>query len=531
MPTGVLVVGTEVTDKVHAKKELAEKKERLELAVQIANLGDFKLDLVNNTAAFSKQAMKWFGLDSMQETLSEVLAKIHPGDKGLVSDTLERAIDGHEDGRHDITYRLLDHQGILRHIRSIGKVQFENGIAVAMYGTLQDVSDQILVKEAIEQTVVERTEELQKAHALLFEANSYLQTIIDLFQEPLQVLEPVLENGNIVDFRFKLTNAAYAAYASTTPENLYGKNVSDFFPGYLHTSSFTNVAETQQTGKTHSWEIHYSEDGLDLYNVMSATKMDEDVIVHFTDVTKLKHLQLELEGKVTELKRSNDQLEEFSHAASHDLKEPIRKIQIFTSQLKETLQQNIAEHESRLLNRIEVAGRRMGLLVDDLLTYSHVSQSPHLKEDVDLADRVQRVLEDLELAIQEKGATVRVEQLPFVKGQGRQLQQLFQNLISNAIKYSKPDVPPHIRITSTQMDRGGIAYFRINVKDNGIGFEQEYHEHIFRMFKRLHAKSDYDGTGIGLAIVKKVVEYHDGFIETESKIGEGSVFKVYLPVL
>jgi len=231
-----------------------------------------------------------------------------------------------------------------------------------------------------------------------------------------------------------------------------------------------------------------------------------------------------------ELYRSNQNLEEFAHAASHDLKEPVRKIHFFTAQLKEQLQEQLTETQSKAFTRIENASQRMGNLIDDLLLYSHVSQRPHEQEDVDLNLKVRNTLEDLELDIAEKNAVIDMKKLPVVKGYRRQLQQLFQNLISNAIKYSKADEPPRIEISSGEAEEGGTRYHVITVKDNGIGFPKEYAEKIFQMFTRLHGKNEYSGTGVGLSIVKKVVENHNGFIKVESKVGEGSAFRIYLPV-
>jgi hypothetical protein len=231
-----------------------------------------------------------------------------------------------------------------------------------------------------------------------------------------------------------------------------------------------------------------------------------------------------------ELQRSNQNLEEFAHAASHDLKEPVRKIQFFTHQLRDQLSTLINETQARSFSRIENATERMGNLIDDLLLYSHVSQRPHESEAVDLNDKVQRVLEDLELDIEEKGALIKVDKLPVVKGYRRQLQQLFQNLVSNALKYTRKDVIPHIDIIASEVTENERRYHLIAVKDNGIGFEPEYAEKIFQMFTRLHGKAEYSGTGVGLSIVKKVVENHNGMIRVESVVGEGSVFKIYLPV-
>jgi light-regulated signal transduction histidine kinase (bacteriophytochrome) len=231
-----------------------------------------------------------------------------------------------------------------------------------------------------------------------------------------------------------------------------------------------------------------------------------------------------------ELQRSNANLEEFTYAASHDLKEPIRKITIFSNQLKAQLSDRLKENETRLFSRIQNATERMGNLIDDLLVYSHVSQRPHQTDIIDLDQKVQKVLEDLELDIEEKSAVIEVAKLPVVKGYRRQLQQLFQNLISNALKYSKTNITPQINISAKDVTDNGNRYHAITIKDNGIGFEEQYADQIFHMFTRLHGQAEYSGTGVGLSIVKKVVENHNGIIGVESSPGVGTTFTVMLPV-
>ena len=402
-----------------------------------------------------------------------------------------------------------------------------NGVLV----TCIETTATVLSRKKIEELVVKRTDELQRANTSLIEANRYLQNIINVFKEPLQVLVPILEDEEIVDFRYKITNAAYAAYANATPEDLQDRKVGDVFPRYFQTSSFENVVKTFKTGLNNTWDLHYNVDEFDLYTEMSATRMGDEVVVHFTDFSKLKNLSLQLENKIKELERSNQNLEEFAYAASHDLKEPIRKILIFTVKLKELLSGHLTENELRTFEKIELASHRMGSLVDDLLHYCHASQIPIEKETVDVSEVLTHVLEDLELDIQQKGAIIHfdVEFLPKLTGYKRQLQQLFQNLISNALKYSKTTEAPRIRIQTEIVVENDKEYVLIEVKDNGIGFSQDLSEKIFKMFVRLHSKNEYSGTGVGLSIVKKVVENHKGFIRVESIPGVGSTFKLYFP--
>jgi PAS domain S-box-containing protein len=250
----------------------------------------------------------------------------------------------------------------------------------------------------------------------------------------------------------------------------------------------------------------------------------------------------ELKVTIRELERSNANLEDFAYAASHDLKEPVRKIRTFSDRIKSHLKGEMLDEVMNYFVRMDKATERMQNLIDDLLEYSQVATNHRLLEEIDLNKKIRQVLEDLELEVAEKQANIIMGQLPVLKGHRRQLEQLFQNLITNALKFSKPGVAPEIRINASVQKGESIAGFRISpdsknklyhlitVADNGIGFEQEYADKIFKMFQRLHGKAEYDGTGIGLAIARKVVENHHGFIITESKLGEGATFKILLPI-
>lgn len=526
-PAGVFVTCTETTKTVQMIQELQDANEKANLAIEAGDLGVVEVNLLTEDVAISKRIEELFALKSGTKRTA-FLKQMHPDDLELREQAYKKA---YNDGRLAYESRVFQEDGSIRWIRLKGKVFFnEAKKPQKMVSVVQDITEQKQFSEELTRQVKERTEELEEAHRLLLASNTYLQGIINIFTTPLQVLHPVIESGEVVDFIYKLTNEAYAAYANTKPQNLEGKRVSEFFPGYFKTDSFKNIREVAITGVAKLWDNHYAADGFDIYNEMGAVKMNGDVVVHLTDFTKLKHLQLELVRNINELKRSNENLEEFAHAASHDLKEPIRKIHVFTSQLKEQLGAQLSEVQHVTFERIEKASKRMIGLIDDLLLYSHVSQRPHEMERIDLSEKITRVLEDLELDIKEKNATVRVEKLPIVKGHARQLQQLFQNLISNAIKYSKPDVQPVIEIAASIAEENNEQYHLITVKDNGIGFDEAHNEKIFQMFTRLHGKAEYSGTGVGLSIAKKVVENHKGLIRAHSVPGEGSVFCVYLPV-
>jgi len=249
----------------------------------------------------------------------------------------------------------------------------------------------------------------------------------------------------------------------------------------------------------------------------------------------------ELELANYDLQRSNANLQQFAYVASHDLQEPLRKIQSFSSLLQDQYMQEIDERGRDILSRIQQAGERMSALIRDLLNYSRISTRQQTFEPVSLQKILNDVIDTLDLRVLQTRAIINADHLPTVRGDESQLRQLFQNLLSNAMKFSRIDSPPVITITTTEVAAGDIpaqlericqaaAFIRIDVADNGIGFDQKYADRIFQVFQRLHSQSQYAGTGVGLAICQRVAENHGGTITATSKPGEGTTFKIYLPV-
>lgn len=236
--------------------------------------------------------------------------------------------------------------------------------------------------------------------------------------------------------------------------------------------------------------------------------------------------QAELERKVVELNRSNYELEQFAHLASHDLQEPLRKLFFYSDLLKNKYASLVDENGARMLNNMTVAAARMKELIDDLLSYSQLQKQNMKIERVDLNEIFQDIMKDMEISIKEKNARVQVENLSSLDGNALRLRQLFTNLVSNALKYSKKDVTPVINVSSRTDGENMV----ISVKDNGMGFEEKYKEMIFGLFQRLHTKSEIPGTGIGLSICRKIADLHSGTVTASSVPGEYSLFEVTLPV-
>lgn len=255
-------------------------------------------------------------------------------------------------------------------------------------------------------------------------------------------------------------------------------------------------------------------------------------------VLEKERFQKILEDKVRELDRSNKELEEFAYIASHDLQEPLRKLTSFSERLIEKLPANLEPDIQLYLNRMLAATENMRRLIDNLLEFSRTSRVSEPFRKVDLNDIMAQVKADLELKVEETNTEIAVGQLPVIDGIAMQLRQLFTNLFTNAIKFRQPDKPPHISISAAILDSDDQEshhlpsekrYYRIVVADRGIGFEQEYALRIFQIFQRLHGKAEYPGSGIGLAICKKITENHHGLIFAKGESGKGAEFVLIIP--
>lgn len=248
------------------------------------------------------------------------------------------------------------------------------------------------------------------------------------------------------------------------------------------------------------------------------------------DITERKLAELALQMQAKELARSNAELEQFAYVASHDLQEPLRKIQAFGDRLKTKCADSLNDGGRDYLERMQSAASRMQTLIQDLLALSRVATHPQPFTAVDLRAVAFDVVLDLESRIEQAGGRVEIGPLPTVMADRLQMSQLLQNLIGNALKFHKPGQNPVVHVhaeTLAEGDSGPVC--RLIVQDNGIGFEQKYQERIFQVFQRLHGRTEYEGSGIGLAICRKIAERHGGSIRAESSPGAGAKFVVTLP--
>jgi light-regulated signal transduction histidine kinase (bacteriophytochrome) len=270
------------------------------------------------------------------------------------------------------------------------------------------------------------------------------------------------------------------------------------------------------------------------------------------DVTEQYSAQQQLLAKTVELENTNTELQRFAYVASHDLQEPLRKILTFASLLQKELDGTLSEKSKVYMDKIVGASTRMQTLIDDVLHYSATQHESITFQTVDLNACINQVLSDIEVLVAQTNAVIKLDTLPQIEAVGPQLTQLFQNLISNAIKFRKADTAPLIQVegqvfTGETLEKQyagdsrflaplqhafwqSEAFLQITITDNGIGFDPAYAQKIFELFQRLHNHSTYEGTGIGLAICKRIVEQHHGVIRATGQVGEGAQFTIILPM-
>jgi PAS domain S-box-containing protein len=254
-------------------------------------------------------------------------------------------------------------------------------------------------------------------------------------------------------------------------------------------------------------------------------------VLVFKDITERRRVEETLTQRAAELARSNAELEQFAFVASHDLQEPLRKIQAFGDRLKLKCDSTQAPETRDYLDRMQNAAARMRTLIDDLLAFSRVMRRSEPFVPVDLGRVTREVLGDLEVRIEKSGAKVEVGELPTLDADATQMRQLILNLLSNALKFQPPGGTPVVKISARALSApSGEPLCEISVQDNGIGFEEKYLDKIFAVFQRLHGRSEYEGTGVGLAVCRRIVDRHHGNITARSQPGQGATFVVTLPV-
>ncbi|WP_276372339.1 PAS domain S-box protein [Chryseolinea sp. H1M3-3] len=403
----------------------------------------------------------------------------------------------------------------------------ENTKAIFSQKMLQKIEED----EARLKILIEQNEELKKSE------DRYVRMTEEILDYAIILLD---KDGSILNW-----NRGAEKIKGYSESEIIGKNFSIFYLDEDRQNGLPVelISRAKQEGRAMHEGWRKRKDGSKFWGsiVITALHDEKNNVIGFTkvtrDLTERKIAEDKMRQHALELEVKNKQLEQFAYIASHDLQEPLRKIQTFVQVLEMKL--NDPEARKKYFERINSSAKRMSALIQSVLNYSRISQHGELFTTIDLNAILENAISDYELVISEKDAIIQRDNLPTIKGIPLQMSQLFSNLLSNSLKFSKGQ--PVVKISSSQVTGKEIVrlfpsvdtaqpYVKIVFADNGIGFDQRYADKIFTIFQRLHSRDEYAGTGIGLALCKRIVDNHFGYIAAKGEAGKGSTFTIYLPL-
>ncbi|WIV66525.1 PAS domain S-box protein [Natrialbaceae archaeon AArc-T1-2] len=440
--------------------------------------------------------------EQLYENPDAFLEAIHPDDR----DRVRASLDGQKGGEYDEEYRVVRPDGTVRWVRDRATPVYEDGAVDRIVGIANDVTE----RKRRERTL----EESEQRYRTLLE--HFPNGAVALFDESL---EYTIAGGELLD------------ELGIESEEIIGESVDERYPEEL-VSRIEPKFRGALAGEEHSVEIEYYDRDLLVYTlpVRNSSGNIFAGMLMAQDVTERKEARRKLEELVDELEASNEQLEQFAYAVSHDLQEPLRMVSSYLTLLERRYTDELDDDAREFIGFAVDGADRMQAMIDGLLEYSRIDTRGDPFEPVELDAVLEEVLADLEVRIEESNADVTVESLPRVYGDRSQLRQAFQNLIANAIEYSG-ERPPRVAVTAERADEGESETWRVSVEDDGIGIEPENADRIFEVFNRLHSQDEHPGTGIGLTLCRRIVDRHGGEIDVESEPGEGSTFTVSLPAV
>ncbi|ADB61805.1 multi-sensor signal transduction histidine kinase [Haloterrigena turkmenica DSM 5511] len=497
-------------ERANKEDQLREREAQLSVATDAASIGLWLWDVRENVFTADEFLAEAYGMDpEIVTTGAPIEAFFEPvpeTDEDGIWDRLDRAL---ETGVFSAEYRIENGDGDVMWVVSRGEVEYDaSGDPVRMHGAVTDITE----RKRREQQLKER----EARYRDLFTSMSEGYCVIERVDTP--PAEPI-------DFRYIEANPAFEEHTGLA--DVVGKTIRELVPEEQE-EWFETYDSVVETGDPVRFERELTTQGrfLECYAFPVGDESDAQVGVLFTDVTERVERERRLEELVERLETSNDRLEQFAYAASHDLQEPLRMVSSYL-QLVERRYGDELDAEGREFLQFAVDGAdRMREMIDGLLKYSRVETEGDPFEPVDLNAVLEDVLDDLQLRFEESNGEVTTESLPTVEGDSGQLRQIFQNLLDNAIEYSG-DGPPRIRVSAER--RSGDDAWEISVSDDGIGIDSEYSDQIFDVFQSYHEGEGYNGTGIGLAICERIIERHGGEIRVTSEPGEGSTFTFTLP--
>ncbi len=435
--------------------------------------------------------------------------------------------DGHRSGIFE-TYRHVVETGLPIYVE-----HYFAGGNVWMAQSLARVGDDDVLASWADISPQKRAERANQQQAGL------LRSVLDNSLNAIIAFRAVRDEvtGQIVDFRYEAQNEANRRSINRTDEEIIGHTMLEYLPHVMETGLFGRYVRVVETGQPDRFEQEYADDTRSGWFEASVSKWDDGIVLTLVDITGSKDHQQQLEQVRRDLLNANENLRQFAYVASHDLQEPLRKIQSFGDMLQEQFGTQLGEVGRDVIGRMQSATGRMSTLIKDVLAYSRISTHREPFRPIALNQLLAHVCQDLQAAFRETGGQIEVDRLPTVQGDRTQLGHLFTNLLANALKFRADDQPALVWVTCRAVPgtagppelNPATVYYEISLTDQGIGFDSKYAEIIFQVFQRLHPRQRYGGTGVGLAICKRIVENHRGAITATGLPGDGATFRVYLP--
>lgn len=510
-----------------ALQQTALSRQKLNIVIEASELGTYELNLKTGEIQTSPRFSEIFtGTVQQDFTIAKTRLQIHPED-------MERRNLAHKEARETgklyFIGRIIWPDNSIHWIESKGKVFYdENGAPEHMIGTLQDI-----------------TEEKQKQQ-ILYKSEQKFRMLADSMAQHVWTSDNL---GNLNYF-----NKSVYDYSGLTPEEIQADgwiqivhpddraaNIEAWTKAISEGTDFILEHRFRKADGQYRWQLSRAVPQLDQegnIQMWVGTSTDIQQQRTFTDELEMrvKERTLQLYENNVELERMNKELQTFAYISSHDLQEPLRKIQTFSDLITKGEANNLSAQGLNYFQRMGKSAQRMQKLIDDLLAYSRTSNPEKTFEKATLDALVQEIREEIAEELLQHTAQIQLEQSQELTIINYQFRQLLFNLISNALKFKKPDTPPLIRISASVFNghfeglNPQFQYHLVSFEDNGIGFDQKYADKIFELFQRLHTRDHFEGTGIGLSIVKKIVDNHNGIIMAESAVGSGAKFKIYLPI-
>ncbi|QCS45042.1 PAS domain S-box protein [Natrinema versiforme] len=493
--SGLSVYFEDITQRKEREQELERVYDLLERAERVADIGGWEIDPDTHDVFWTDHLFEILAIQSDEEPpLDEALDVYHDEDRPNVERAIDEAIQSGKS--FDIETRFQTPTGEVRWLRVIGEPDLEDGEIVSLRGAVQDITER-----------KERERELQRVR---------------------ERMEFALDATDAIVWDWNIDEDQTSFYPSA--ESLYGSTVEtwDDFIGIVHPDDREmieeKIRESLDTGEPKYEEIRIDRDGEERWiEAPGRPIQDEDGLTRMVGVARDITDRKTFEQKLQE---SNERLEQFAYAASHDLQEPLRMVSSYLQLLEERYSDELDEDGREFIDFAVDGADRMREIIDGLLEYSRVETQGDPFEPIDLEMVLDGVVDNLQLRIEEHDAEITSEDLPEVEGDASQLRQVFQNLLENAIEY-RGDAPPQVHISA---ERAGKKWV-VSVSDNGIGIDPDDQDRIFEIFQRLHSREEHDGTGIGLALCKRIVERHGGEIWIDSEPDDGTTFSVSLPAV